>query len=456
MRFHCTFKQQPLCAAHCEGLCDALGQGLINRKALYAQIEQLMQSTRLANQGLLLAVLDLDDFARVQSRLATEDEGDHLLHQQAQHLCQTLSDSSAMLAWLGGDEFLLLVHALQDVNQGLQQVKQAMTSMSQLYLSPAAESTTVSVGITVFPQGGTPNPDLLLRQAQAALYQAKAQGKDRYCFYDPVSEYQIRTHQRQLDELKRALQQEELRLYYQPKVNLVSGEILGLEALIRWQHPTHGLMAPHQFLPLLEGEALELDVGRWVLTQAVRQVNAWLQASWSLPVSINASGNELQSGGFVQHLAQTLAAYPDVPPAMLEIEILESSVLSNLDQVCQIIAQCQQLGVHFALDDFGTGYSSLSYLKQLPATTVKIDQSFVRRMLEDANDLAILKGVISLSQVFERRVLAEGVESLEHALALVDLGCTQGQGYGIARPMPADEVLEWCRLWLAGPWCCRG
>jgi len=455
MSYFCPDGQQiATLSNHCELLCGALAKGQVNRQGIYALIEGSMQAALQSCEGLLLAVIDMDDFSRAQGDVDFL-VGGYLLRDLAHRACQAIQGPADTLVWLGGDEFLLVLHHLQDASQGLDRVKLLLEALNRpLSWKNSQLVLTASVGMTLYPQGASLNPDQLLRQGQSALYKAKASGRNRCCFYDPVSAYRVEVHQRELDELESALENREFLLFYQPKVNLVSGELLGLEALIRWKHPVEGLLAPGQFLPLLEGEPLELKVGQWVMEAAILQLDVWRQQGLLLPVSINVSGKELQGKAFVDRLIKALATCPEVEPKMLELEILESSILSNMERVCKIISRCQKLGVHFALDDFGTGYSSLSYLKQLPAATVKIDQSFVRGMLSEASDLAILRGVISLSEVFERKVLAEGVETQEHARALVQLGCFQGQGYGIARPMPADEVPAWCQRWLASPWCC--
>ncbi len=233
-----------------------------------------------------------------------------------------------------------------------------------------------------------------------------------------------------------------------------SGTVVGAEALIRWQHPEKGLLAPAAFLPIIENHPLAVAVGEWVIDTALTQMERWRAAGLDLPVSVNVGARQLQQGNFVTHLRAILAAHPHMRPDWLEFEVLETSALADMAQVSQVIDDCAQFGVKFALDDFGTGYSSLIYLKRLHVTTLKIDQSFVHDMLDDSDDLAILQGVIGLAAAFKRQVIAEGVETVAHGVVLLQLGCELAQGYGIARPMPADSLPVWVANWPShAAWC---
>lgn len=221
--------------------------------------------------------------------------------------------------------------------------------------------------------------------------------------------------------------------------------------MIRWQHPERGLLAPGLFLPEIEDHPLAVELGEWVIETALAQVTAWQAQNLDLPVSVNIAAHHLQQADFVARLKTLLAAHPAVPLGRLELEVLESSALEDISNVSAIIAACAALGVSFALDDFGTGYSSLTYLKRLPARVLKIDQSFVRDMLSDPDDLSIIDGVLGLATSFGRQVIAEGVETVAHGVALLQLGCELAQGYGIARPMPAEQLTAWCNHWQPDP-----
>ena len=244
-----------------------------------------------------------------------------------------------------------------------------------------------------------------------------------------------------------AIDQHQLVLYFQPKVNMSSGQMIGVEALIRWLHPERGLLAPGQFLPSIEGQLISIEVGEWVISQALKQITSWKQEGLVIGVSVNISAQQLQYDHFVSRLKELLAENPGVDPELLELEILETSALEDVAQVSILMHTIQEMGVRFALDDFGTGYSSLTYLKKLPAEVIKIDQSFVRDMLVDQDDLAIVQGVIGLAKAFQREVIAEGVETIAHGFALMKMGCMLAQGYGIARPMPAEELQKWAHSW---------
>jgi EAL domain-containing protein (putative c-di-GMP-specific phosphodiesterase class I) len=230
-----------------------------------------------------------------------------------------------------------------------------------------------------------------------------------------------------------------------------TGAVVGAEALIRWQHPERGLLPPGLFLPVIEDQPLAVEVGEWVIESALTQMDRWREAGLDLPVSVNVGALQLQQADFVDRLSSQLAAHPGAKPYSLEIEVLETSALQDVVKAAQVLNACHAIGVALALDDFGTGYSSLTYLKRLPASMLKIDQSFVSDMLDDPENLNILEGILSLASAFHRKVIAEGVETVEHGLMLLQLGCELAQGYGIARPMPASDLPDWVSAWKPDP-----
>jgi len=250
-----------------------------------------------------------------------------------------------------------------------------------------------------------------------------------------------------IDDIRSGMDKCEFLLHYQPKVNMHTGEVIGVEALIRWQHAVRGLVPPLEFLPAIEGRAISLKLGEWVIDNALTQIKQWQSMGLSMPISVNISAYQLQQDNFKTRLAGLLSAHPEVNPSHLELEILETSALENISKVSVTMHACKEFGVSFALDDFGTGYSSLTYLKHLPVRLIKIDQSFVYGMLEDNDDLAIVKGVVGLAKAFQRDVIAEGVESIAHGVALLKIGCELAQGYAIARPMHADDIPGWFANW---------
>ncbi|HET7101291.1 MAG TPA: EAL domain-containing protein, partial [Terriglobia bacterium] len=233
--------------------------------------------------------------------------------------------------------------------------------------------------------------------------------------------------------------------------NMRTGEILGAEALIRWQHPEAGLLQPVQFLPVIEGQPIAIDLGNWVIDEVLTQMERWRAEGLNLPVCVNITAQQLQQEDFMDSLRAHLAAHPECPASNLELELLESSALQDVPRVSEVIRMCSELGISFALDDLGTGYSTLTYLRNLPAQVLKVDQTFVRGMLEDPEDLTIVEGVLALVGAFRRQAVAEGVESAEHGVILLRLGCEMAQGYHIARPMPADQIAGWAAVWKPDP-----
>jgi EAL domain-containing protein (putative c-di-GMP-specific phosphodiesterase class I) len=279
------------------------------------------------------------------------------------------------------------------------------------------------------------------------MYQSKQAGKNAFHIYDMELDRQLHSHRIALNRIEQAFENDEFELYFQPKVDMKKGVVFGAEALIRWQHPELGLIMPNEFLPLMENNELSSRLDEWVIDRALQHIEQWQARGLALKISVNVSARSLQSADFVSKLNAIFNGHPLANRQGFELEILETEVLNDLEKTAHIIKTCQALDVQFALDDFGTGYSSLSYLRHLPIQTLKIDQSFVRDMLEDENDLAIVRSVIGLADSFKRQVIAEGVESLEHGIALMALGCYQCQGYVIAKPMPAADFEGWLHSW---------
>jgi EAL domain-containing protein (putative c-di-GMP-specific phosphodiesterase class I) len=352
------------------------------------------------------------------------------------------------LARIGGDEFVAVLIDLDGVESCVPMLARLLeAAAAPVRLDDVVLQSSASVGVTFYPQANDVGADQLLRQADQAMYQAKMAGKNRYHVFDAAHDSSMRVHHDSLERIRLALQRHEFVLHYQPKVNMHTGQVIGAEALIRWQHPERGLLAPATFLPVIEDNPLAVDVGEWVMDTALTQMQVWRSAGLDLPVSVNIGARQLQQSNFVERLQAILAKHPHVNPASLELEVLETSALADMAAVSKVIEDCTRIGVKFALDDFGTGYSSLTYLKRLHVAQLKIDQSFVRDMLQDPDDLAILQGVIGLAAAFKREVIAEGVETVAHGTALLQLGCELAQGYGIARPMPPEQLPAWAASW---------
>ncbi len=397
--------------------------------------------------GTLIAVgyLDLDSFKDINDTFGNK-LGDYLLIEIAKRIKNELRECDTV-ARLGGDEFALLLVDLERSEECEMTLRRLLTTISvPFYINEKFISVSPSIGVTLFPNDSS-DADTLLRHADHAMYEAKQAGKNCFKFYNLALAQKFQTHQVVLNRIEQALIKKEFELHFQPKVDMKQGKVIGAEALIRWRHSERGLMTPGEFLPVVEHHAFITQLDAWVMESALKHMEEWLEQGIKLNVSINISARSLQIAGFVNQLQSALTRYPKVKPHHLEIEILETEALSDLAQTSQIIRACQKLGVKFALDDFGTGYSSLSYLKHLPADTLKIDQSFVHDMLEDEDDLAIVQGVIGLAESFHRHVIAEGVETIEHGTALLQMRCYFVQGYGIAKPMTANDFIFWLQTW---------
>jgi len=424
---------------------------LPNRLLLADRLKQAMLHAQRHKNTLAVAYLDLDGFKAVNDRHG-HNVGDDLLAILSQRMHDALREGDT-LARIGGDEFVAVLSDLaqpHDCEPLLVRLLQAASSRVPVTTAagPAELQVSASAGVTLFPQDDV-DADLLLRHADQAMYLAKQSGKNRFHLFDVAQDTAVKTRNESLDHVRRALEHDEFLLYYQPKVHMRTGAVMGVEALIRWQHPERGLLAPAAFLSVVENDAISIEVGEWVIRSALTQMRAWQTDGLNLAVSVNIGARQLQSDGFACRLKALLADFPDVPASSLQLEVLETSALQDLGHVGNVMNTCCSMGVSFALDDFGTGYSSLTYLKHLPAHTLKIDQSFVRDMLDDPSDLAIVNSVIGLARAFDREVLAEGVETRAHGQLLQSIGCEVAQGYGIARPMPAVRVLNWVTQWHA-------
>ncbi len=423
---------------------------LPNRVLLSDRLRQGMSWAQRRELRLGVVYLDLDGFKGINDKYG-HDAGDKLLIRLASRMKQILRRGDT-LSRLGGDEFVAVIPDLTGIEECFPLLDRLLAAAAEsVMIGNCALQVSASLGVTFYPQAQDVDPDQLLRQADQAMYQAKLTGKNCYHIFDAEQDSSIRIYHESLDRIRHALAEREFILYYQPKVNMRTGVVVGVEALIRWQHPEKGLLLPALFLPVIEDHALAVEIGEWVIATALSQIDSWHLAGLDIPVSVNIGARQFQLTDFVDHLRALLAAHPNFRPGDLELEVLETSAMENITQVSQTIKACQALGVSFALDDFGTGYSSLTYLKRLPVTVLKIDQSFVRDILVDPNNLAILEGVLSLAIAFHKEVIAEGVESLEHGELLLQLGCELAQGYGIGHPMLAHAIPDWLLTWRPAP-----
>jgi diguanylate cyclase (GGDEF)-like protein len=423
--------------------------GLPNRVLLADRMEQALTQALRRGEPLAVAFLDLDGFKAINDRHG-HAAGDHLLITVATRMKQALRDSDT-LARLGGDEFVAVLQDLNNIAVSAPMLQRLLTAASEpVHFGDLVLQVSASLGVTFYPQAEDVASDQLLRQADQAMYQAKLAGKNRFHVFDAEQDRNIRSHQERLARLRQALLQHEFVLHYQPTVNLRSGKVVGMEALIRWQHPQKGLLPCTDFLPLIQDSPLAVELGHWVLDTVLTQIEHWRETGLVLPVSVNIGTQHLRQPDFALHLRQLLSQHPSVKASQLVLEVLESCAVSDPSAVSSLIDDCRKIGVLFTLDDFGSGHSSLTCLKKLPVAQVKIYQSFVAHMLDDRDDQAILRSVIGLIKALGREVIAEGVESTAHGLVLLEMGCELGQGYAIAPAMATAELANWVKTWR--PW----
>jgi len=443
--------ERKLHSAHLEQIAhhDAL-TGLPNRLLFGDRLRLAIAQNQRDASHVAVCYLDLDGFKEVNDRFGHE-VGDQLLIEVANRLTACVRGTDTV-ARLGGDEFVILLSGLSDETECRQALDRLLRRVSAPCVLNCGESVTVSasIGVSLFPSDRV-DPDTLVRHADHAMYVAKQAGKNRYQLFDHSLEQRIEARLATICRVAKALELDQFCLYYQPKVNCRQSRVVGAEALIRWQHPTLGLLLPAEFIPLIEDEDLALPVGEWVIRKALSQIVAWRREGVELRISINAFARQLLQPDFTHTLASILADYPGAGPDCLQIEIVETAALKDLDGIRHVIEDCRKLGVTFSLDDFGTGYSTLAHLRHLPAEEIKVDQSFVRDMLLRTEDLAIVDAVIGLGRAFGRSVVAEGVETQAHIDRLLTLGCDVMQGYALARPMAAGDFLRWLRDFRLDP-----
>jgi len=427
---------------------DALTE-LPNRILLSERMQQAMTRSVRNNQSVAIAFIDLDGFKTINDSYG-HSTGDQFLRQIAGHLKLSLREGDT-LARIGGDEFVAVLDGLNEhIDSHTILTRMLEAAATELIIDGKPLKVSTSIGVTFYPQNNS-SPDQLLRHADHAMYKAKQLGKGRWNVFDIEQDVAVKHRHEEIERLRLALQNEEFTLFYQPKVDLSSNKVIALEALIRWNHPEQGILPPAAFLPVLEHDILSIELGEWVIKTALKQLHRWYSTAMEMPISVNISPLQLQHPDFVSKLDQMLKEFPILSANSLEFEILESSALKDIDRVSAVIKECNQLGIIFSIDDFGTGYSSLTYLKRLPTEYLKIDQSFIREMLIDTDNLTIIQGIIGLAKAFGLKVIAEGVETPAHGEKLLTMGCLLAQGYGIAKPMPANELPGWLEQWNANP-----
>lgn len=446
IRFDISEKRQLLHSLQWRVGHDVL-TGLPNRAFLSDLLDQALEFSRRENIPLAVCMLDLDGFKAVNDGYG-HASGDQLLVEVAKRLRQIVRGED-VVARLAGDEFVLVLRYVRDLPELRAALNRVLGAISAPYTLHGKDiNVFASIGVTLFPFDNE-DAETLLRHADQAMYVAKQRGRNRFHLFDVSRDQEVKATHQTVERVRQALAADELRLHFQPKVNMRLGVVVGFEALLHWEHPQNGMVPARDFLPLVEETDLIVDIGEWVMDQVLTQLHRWQQAGEGWPISINIAARHFQRADFVDRLRQVLARHAEVAPQMLDLEIVESVAVENIQHVSACLQACQELGVQFSLGDFGTGYSSLSYLKRLRTQTIKIDKSFVRDILDDRDDLALTTAVIGLARAFGRQVIAEGLQSIKHGELLLRLGCEVAQGNFIARPMPPADVPAWVAGFVA-------
>lgn len=428
---------------------DALTD-LPNRSLFHEQLALAIANAHRNQTQMAVIFLDLDCFKNINDTLG-HSIGDRILQLFAKRLNASLREGDTIARW-GGDEFTILLPHIKNIEEAAKLAERLLGEIKQPFeVGEHKLYVKSSLGIAIYPQDGE-DPETLLKNADAALYRSKEQGRDRYQFYSSTMTSKVSEWLRLEHLLHQALVNEELFLVYQPQLDLDSGKIFGMEALLRWHNPELGLVSPAKFIPLAEDNGLIVPIGEWALKSACAQIKAWqLLGIEPFKVSVNLSARQFQNANLVEMVTQILQE-TEIDPQWLELEITETTIMQNVNFARQALEKLQQIGVRISLDDFGTGYSSLGYLKQFPFHTLKIDQSFVRDLKENSRDTAIISAVIALGRGLNLRVIAEGVETQQQLELLRNLQCEAIQGYWLSKPLIAAEVVNFltCHAKMAG------
>ncbi|MGO8913658.1 MAG: putative bifunctional diguanylate cyclase/phosphodiesterase [Bradyrhizobium sp.] len=415
---------------------DAL-TGLPNRMLLNDRVSQAIIAAPHHMKKVAVLFLELDGFKHINDSLG-HPIGDKLLQSIANRLVECARDSDTV-SRQGGDEFVVLLSEVEQAEDAAIAARRMLQTVAECYSIDRHDlHVTASVGVSVYPDDGL-DAETLIKNADTAMYQAKESGRQSYEFFKPAMNVRAVERQSLEEGLQRALERRELTLYYQPQVNLTTGAITGAEALIRWMHPTRGLVSPADFIPVAEDCGLILSIGAWVLREACGQARAWMDAGLrATNMAVNVSAMEFRDQNFLENLFAILAE-TGLDPKSLELELTESVLMKHASSTAKILQTLRESGMRVAVDDFGTGYSSLSYLRKFPVDTLKIDQSFIRQISTDGDDTTIVKAVIGMARDLKLRVIAEGVETPEQAVFLRACRCQEAQGYYFGRPVPPQQ-----------------
>jgi diguanylate cyclase (GGDEF)-like protein len=411
---------------------------LPNRLLLDARMEHAITHARRKQSRLALLFLDLDNFKHINDSLG-HMTGDRLLQQVTQRLLSITREDDT-IARLGGDEFVLLMEEVKDTADIISLAQKILDKLNERFeINGQSIFVGCSIGISLYPEDGD-SAETLLKNADAAMYRTKDEGRNSYNFYTremTASAYDRITLE---GSLRRAIEQDELTVYYQPQKSLTTDRYVGLEALVRWHHPEHGILPPGRFLPVAEATGLIVPLGNWVLKSACRQMVEWQRTGLPIDtVSVNLAGKQIRRDDLVESIASALDE-TGCRPEWLELEVTEGFIMSEIHASIDALRQLRDMGIKLAIDDFGTGYSSLSYLKKLPINRLKIDRSFVQDLADDNDDAAIVKAIVSLGHSLQLEIVAEGVETPYQENYLRQLGCEMGQGYLYSQPLPSAQI----------------
>ena len=412
--------------------------GFANRTHLRERLTTLVNLNRASNTPFALLLMDLDRFKEINNTLG-HHVGDQLLQQVASRI-EEITPNADIRARLGGDEFAILLldtdsHAALVTARKIQSSLEIPVTLNNMEIDIRA-----SIGIALFPDHGD-SAEVLFRHAEVAMYNAKQRSMTLTTYTADLDSYNLR-RLALLGELRTAIEHKQMLLHYQPKVDLMSNRTVGVEALVRWNHPQHGLIPPGEFITLAEQSDVIRNLTYWVIDEALLQCHAWRQMGYTLNVAVNLSARNLHDPGLPAKVAGLLAKWA-IPASFITLEITENAIMIDPERALKILMRLHGMGIHLSIDDFGTGYSSLIYLKKLPVTQIKVDRSFVIDMTHDDDDAVIVRSTIDLGHHMDCQVVAEGVEDKETLERLRVLGCDHAQGYYLSRPLPADAITAW-------------
>ncbi|STX50402.1 sensory box protein (GGDEF domain/EAL domain) [Legionella busanensis] len=423
---------------------------LPNKFFLTKNLEQYIRNSHHKNKNLIIQSIRIFGSHKDSIYAENQQTRDKIILQVVERIRRT-THKVQFLARIGYNEFIIVYFTHQNLASFSSVAKQIIKVLTKPYkVNEKSYKIYCVIGLATYKKYSAFSAEELLHQAEIARHKARLLGVNTFDFFDPQVEIDTIEFNKYIKSIHQAIQANQLELYYQPKVNLKTGKVIGLEALLRWNHPKRGLLTASEFLFQIDYHPISLELGHWVIHQALRQAEILTAQHLEIPISINISSYQLQDKDFVKKIDEALASYPTVPSKLLMLEILETEALADLQLVSRIIRDCRERDILFSLDDFGTGYSSLTYLKELDIAEVKLDQSFIRNILKKPKDLAILKSTIDLCRIMGHELVAEGVETVLHGKLLMHLGCNHVQGFAISKALSSNALIPWLKNWSLG------